>query len=95
MVTTIVKECEIMIFDAILGFICSIPNAIFNSMDSIDSLTIPDGAFDWWENVFTTLSYVFPVYALIPILIISFIIKFWEIGWSGFNRIKGIFWASS
>lgn len=84
-----------MIFDAILGFICSIPKGILNSITSIGELTIPQGTFEWWQNIFSTLSYVFPVYAVIPILLISFTIKFFEIPWSAFNRVKGIFWGSN
>lgn len=84
-----------MIFDAILGFICSIPKGILNSISSVGELVIPQGAFDWWYNIFSTLSYVFPVYAVIPILLVSFAIKFFEILWSFVNRTKGIFWGSN
>lgn len=77
-----------MIFDVILGFICSLPNFLLNSITSVGELVIPDGTFNWWQNIFSTLSYVFPLYALIPILIISFGIKFFQIMWAFANRVK-------
>ena len=84
-----------MIFDAILGFICAIPNMCLDAMYTIEALTIPEGTFDWWYNVFSTISYVFPVHTLIPILTISFMLKSMQILWALFNKIKGIFWASA
>lgn len=84
-----------MIFDAILGFICAIPNMTLDAMTSIESLVIPEGTFDWWYNIFNTISYVFPVHTLIPIFTISFTLKGTQILWALFNKIKGIFWASS
>lgn len=84
-----------MIFDAILGFICSIPKGLLYSFSSIGELAIPQGIFDWWKDIFSTLSYVFPVYAVLPILLISGVIKWFEIMWAGTNRIKGIFWGSN
>lgn len=77
-----------MIFDAILGFICSLPNFLLNSITSVGELVIPDGTFDWWYNIFSTLSYVFPIYALIPIISISFGIKFLQIVWVLAIRVK-------
>lgn len=84
-----------MIFDAILGFICSIPKGLLYSLSSLGELVIPQGTFDWWKDIFSTLSYVFPVYAVFPILLLSGAIKWFEIKWAGLNRIKGIFWASN
>lgn len=77
-----------MIIDAIIGFIVAIPNLLLNDLTSMGELYIPDGTFEWWKSVFTTLTYVFPVWALTPIFIISFGIKFFQILWAFANRIK-------
>lgn len=80
-----------MIFDAIIGFLCSLPNFLLNSVTSIGELSIPEGTFAWWRDVFATLSYVFPIWAILPILFISFSIKALQIVWAFVNRIKS--WA--
>lgn len=70
-----------MIFDAILGFICSLPNFLLNSISSVGELVIPEGTFLWWRDIFATLSYVFPIWGLLPIFVISFSIKALQIVW--------------
>lgn len=77
-----------MIFDSILGFICSLPNFLLNSITSVGELTIPEGTFSWWRDIFATLSYVFPIWALIPIILSSFAIKSLQIVWAFANRCK-------
>ena len=84
-----------MILDAILGFICAIPHSILNSISSIGTLVIPEGTFEWWKNIFSTLTYVFPVWSLVPIFLFSIAIKGFEIIMALFHRIKGLFWASN
>lgn len=77
-----------MIFDAILGFICVIPNALLNSLTSFQSLDIPEGVFDWWYNIFDVLTYVFPVWAILPIIFITFAITGFSFIWSIILRVK-------
>lgn len=77
-----------MIFDAILGFICAVPNMLLNSLTSMGEIWIPEGTFNWWYNIFSTLSYVFPIWSLINIILTSFAIKGLQIGWSLLLRAK-------
>ena len=77
-----------MIFDAITGFLCALPNFWLNSLTSINSLTIPEGTFLWWRDVFATLSYVFPVWSILPIIGISFTLKAFQIGYALVLRVK-------
>lgn len=79
-----------MIIDALIGFICAIPNMLLNSLSSGFSLVIPDGAFDWWYNVFSTLTYVFPVWSLVPIIISSVCIKAFQILLAFGIRVKSL-----
>ena len=78
-----------MIIDAIIGFILALPNAILNSLSSIGDIVIPTGAFDWWKNTINMLTYIFPVYAVMPILVISLSIKGFQIAWALINKLKG------
>lgn len=84
-----------MILDAIFGFIFLIPNMVLDSMHTFSNLLIPADTFDWWNNVIKSLGYVFPVHTLMYIFTISFTLKSMQILWALFNKIKGIFWASS
>ena len=84
-----------MVFDAILGFICSIPISFINSVTSVATLNIPQGTFDWWYNVFSVLTYVFPVWSLVPIFSISILLKLLQIAMALIHRIKGFVWASN
>ena len=77
-----------MILDAIIGFIMVLPKMLLNSISSFENLVIPDGVFDWFYEVFDTLTYVFPVWAILPILISSLSIKGIQIGWALLLRIK-------
>lgn len=76
-----------MIIDAIIGFFLALPNVWINSLSSVGDIVIPQGAFEWWSNTINMLTYVFPVYAIFPIFIISFGIKSFQIVWSIFVRI--------
>lgn len=83
-----------MIIDAIIGFFMSIPSQLINAIDVTIDLAIPSGAFDWWNNIFTTLTYVFPVWAVLPILVTSIGIKLLQAPYSIILRVKSFFWAS-
>lgn len=78
-----------MIIDALIGFILALPNALLNSLTSIGDIIIPTGAFDWWKNAIDMLTYVFPVYAVLPIFTISIAIKGFQIIWALINKLKG------
>lgn len=77
-----------MIFDVILGFICAIPNMLLNSLSSLGNFVIPEGTFNWWYNIFDVLTYVFPVWAVLPILFITFAITGFSFIWSIILRVK-------
>lgn len=77
-----------MILDAILGFILAVPNFLLDSLTSIGSLVIPNGAFDWWFNVFKVLNYVFPVWSLLPIIYITIAITGFSFVYSIILRVK-------
>lgn len=82
------KGCDILIIDALIGFILALPNALLNSLSSISDITIPSGAFDWWANVINMLTYVFPVYALTPIFVISFSVTTFKLGWGVIDKLR-------
>lgn len=85
-----------MIIDALYGFILALPNALINSMSSVEQLVIPTGAYEWWQNTISLLTYVFPVYAVLPILAFSFGVKTFQIVWAIVIRVKSFipFWGS-
>ena len=83
-----------MIFDAIIGFFISLPIQLINGIDVAIDFIIPSGAFDWWNNIFTTLTYVFPVWAVLPILVTSIGIKLLQIPYSTALRFKNFFWGN-
>ena len=70
-----------MILDAILSFICAVPNLLLDSLTVVGNLVIPEGIFNWWQDMFSNLTYIFPIYALIPIITTSLGIKFFQIFW--------------
>lgn len=79
-----------MIIDTIIGFILALPNALINSLSSVGDIVIPTGAFDWWKNTINMLTYVFPVYSILPIMLISTTIKGFQIGWALISKIRDI-----
>ena len=83
-----------MIIDAFIGFILSLPKQLLNNLATIPNLLIPQGSFDWWYSVFDTLTYVFPVWSLLPILTISIGLKTFQIVYELILRFKKFFWAS-
>ena len=77
-----------MIIEAILALLCAIPIMLLNSLTSITSLAIPEGTFTWWYNIFDVLTYIFPVWAVLPILFITFAITGFSFIWSIILRVK-------
>lgn len=77
-----------MIIDAIIGFILALPNALLNSLSSIGDIVIPDGAFEWWSNTINMLTYVFPVYSLMPIMVTSCLITAFSLGWALIDKFR-------
>lgn len=77
-----------MILDAIFSFLCYLPNLLLDGLTSISSFVIPEDTFNWWNNVFYTLRYVFPVWALVPIFTISFTVTGFQIAWAFVLRVK-------
>lgn len=83
-----------MIIDALISYLLALPKMLLNSLSPIGNLIIPDGAFDWWYEVFDTLTYIFPIWAVLPIILSSFMIKWFQIGYSLLLRLKCIFIGS-
>lgn len=83
-----------MIVDALLAFILSVPKQMLNVLSTFPNLIIPQGAFNFWYDMFDTLTYVFPVWSLVPILTISIGIKVVQIAYALILRVKKLFWAS-
>lgn len=77
-----------MIIDALIGFILALPNSLLNSLSSIQSLVIPEGAFVWWRDVINMLTYVFPVYAVTPILMISATVTTFTFCWGLIDKLR-------
>ena len=77
-----------MIIDAIIGFFLALPNTLVNSLSSIGDITIPTGAFEWWKNTINMLTYVFPVYAVTPIFVISALLTSFKIGWTLIDKLR-------
>lgn len=75
-----------MIVDAILAFLLSFPKQLINSLGVVDNLVIPQGMFNWFYEVFDTLTYIFPIWSLIPILLVSIGIKAFQISWALLNK---------
>lgn len=71
-----------MIIDALFGYLLALPNALLNSITSVGSIVIPNGAFEWWKNTIDMLTYIFPVYSLLPIMVISTGVKAFQIGYA-------------
>lgn len=77
-----------MIIDAIIGFFLAFLNFLINSISSVGDIVIPQGAFDWWKNTIDMLTYVFPVYAITPIFVISTLITTFKIGWTLIDKLR-------
>ena len=76
-----------MITEGILNILAYIPNLLLDSIDAI-SISIPDNIFNGLNSIFSCLGYVFPVSGLLVILSLSFLIKNFQIIWSLILRIK-------
>lgn len=78
-----------MIIDAILDFILFVPNFLLDNLNFIGNINIPPDIVDWWKSTLSLLAYVFPISSLLPIFIISFAMKAFQISWSLINKLKG------
>ena len=77
-----------MIVETLISILLFIPKALMDNLSSVGAIAIPDSAFNWWDNTINMLTYVFPVYAVLPILVISFSIKAFQIAWAIVLRVK-------
>lgn len=76
-----------MITEGILNILVFIPNTLLDSMDGI-SLSIPNNIFEGLDSIFNCLGFIFPIKGLLIILGISFSIKSFQIIWAIILRIK-------
>ncbi len=76
-----------MITDFIINLIMSLPLALLDSLPSVD-VTIPENVFSSMTWLLSTINYLFPVKALLPILIISFSITTFKIAYAIVLRVK-------
>lgn len=77
-----------LIIDALIGFILALPNNLLNSLSSVGDIVIPTGAFEWWRDVINMLTYVFPVYAITPIFLISCLVTTFKLGWGLIDKLR-------
>ena len=85
-----------MILDSIFNFFLNCLDSLLSSFlsDSIVSLEIPEGAFNAFENLFGCLGYLFPIGALLPILVTSVGLSLFHTVYALVLRIYNIFWGS-
>lgn len=76
-----------MITDFIINVFCAIPNLLLDNIEVI-TLEIPENIFNGFDSILNLLGFMFPVSGLLPILIISFSIKSFQLIWSLVLRIK-------
>lgn len=76
-----------MITDFIINVLCALPNLLLDSMQNF-TLEIPESIFHGFDSILNLLGFMFPIAGLLPILVISFGIKYFQIMWSLLIRIK-------
>lgn len=76
-----------MITDFIINVLCALPNLLLDSMQNFN-LEIPANIFNGFNSILNLLGFMFPVAGLLPILVISFGIKYFQIMWALLIRIK-------
>jgi hypothetical protein len=76
-----------MITEAILNVFMVIPNIIIALLPEVKAV-IPDGVFDGVNNVLYGIGYVLPMYALVPIFVISFALDGFKVVMALVVRIK-------
>ena len=76
-----------MITDFIINVLCALPNLLLDSMQNFN-LEIPENIFNGFNSILNLLGFMFPVAGLLPILVISFGIKYFQIMWALLIRIK-------
>ena len=77
-----------MITKGIIVMLLAIPNLILDIMPKIALNFLPDSWVEGIGNIFSVLFYFFPVFQLLPILIISFILDVAKIAFAVLMRIK-------
>lgn len=79
-----------MIFDKILDVLFCFPFLLLDSLPDI-SISIPgevSNAINGFQTFANNLAYVFPLKGLVPIIVISFSIKSFQILWALIIRVK-------
>lgn len=76
-----------MITEGILYILAFIPNLLLDGMQGV-SLSIPNDIFNGLNSIFNCLGFLFPISGLLLILGVSFAIKSFQIIWSIILRIK-------
>lgn len=76
-----------MITEGILYILAFIPNLLLDGMQGV-SLSIPNDIFNGLNSIFNCLGFLFPISGLLLILGVSFAIKSFQIIWSIILRVK-------
>lgn len=76
-----------MITEGILNILAFIPNLLLDGMQGV-SLSIPNDIFNGLNSIFNCLGFLFPISGLLLILGVSFAIKSFQIIWSIILRVK-------
>lgn len=78
-----------MILNAIINALAFIPNLIFSLLPTIN-IAIPENLISGITGILSTLSFIFPIDRLMPILAISIAISGYQILWNIISSIKGM-----
>lgn len=76
-----------MITDKILNILFYLPLLLAKAVPDMD-FSIPDNVFNGFNTFLFNVGYIIPIKALIPILVSSFTISFFQIAWALVIRIK-------
>lgn len=76
-----------MITDTIINIFLALPRNLLSLLPDVN-LELPDVAFQELFDIISSLTWALPVVALMPILVISFMLQGFKIAWSLLIRIK-------
>lgn len=76
-----------MITDTIINIFLALPRNLLALLPDVN-FELPDVAFQELFDIISSLTWALPVVALMPILVISFMLQGFKIAWSLLIRIK-------
>ena len=78
-----------MITQSIIDFFTFFPMLLMNAMDSFNfSLEIPQAFYNGFKDLLSCIGWIFPMTALLPIILFSFQLQIARIAWAIVLRIK-------